>query len=204
MIPPAAEDDGRREFLRKAITLSAGAALLGAASVIPGDECPFDDPGFTRPVIPNACASASTDLEKTLAAVVDTVIPGPGTDPAGDPGGLESCALNMLFDDFYPFRANAEALASIIDLEAKTRFGKAFVDCTYNQRVQALVKAQDGMPILRLVYRAVRSAFYGGAYNGVGLDYLAYPGPNLGYRHIAAASFRKPMSKELTETGWMP
>lgn len=197
-------DRGRREFLLKAATWSAGVAMLGAAAVIPGDECPFESPGFTRPPLPNACVQPGTDVEKTLAAVVDTVVPGPSTDPDGAPGGLEACALNLLFDDFYPFRANAAALSALIDLEASADYGKKFVECSYKQRVQVLRKAEEGMPILRLVYKAIRSAFYGGAYNGVGLTYLAYPGPNLGYRHVPASSFRKPVCRELTETGWMP
>lgn len=54
-----------------------------------------------------------------------------------------------------------------------------------------LVRAEDKLPLLRLAYRAIRSAFYGGAYNGVGLDYLGYPGPNLGYRHLPECSFRR-------------
>ncbi|MBI5526927.1 MAG: gluconate 2-dehydrogenase subunit 3 family protein [Deltaproteobacteria bacterium] len=193
----------RRAFLYNACIWSAGAVMAGFATRLSGDECGFSSPGFTRPVLPNACIQATTETERTLALLVETVVPGPETDPDGAPGGVESCALNLLADDYYPFRAYAEGLASIINVQAQGDFGKPFADLAYKQRLGVLVAAQESLPILRMVYRAIRSAFYGGAYNGVGLTYLGYPGPNLGYRHIPEASFRRAVCKELTTTGWM-
>ena len=70
--------------------------------------------------------------------------------------------------------------------------------------MDVLVAVQETMPLLRLAYRAIRSAFFGGAYNGVGLDYVGYPGPNLGYRHVPEFSFRTPVCQELTTDGRMP
>jgi hypothetical protein len=195
---------GRRAFLYKACIWSAGAAMAGFATRLAGDECGFTSPGFSRPVLPNACIRTATDTEHTLALLVDTVVPGPETDPDGAPGALESCASNLLADDYYPFRAYAESLASIINVQAQGDFGKPFAELAYKQRLSVLVAAQESLPILRMVYRAIRSAFFGGAYNGVGLSYLGYPGPNLGYRHIPEASFRRAVCRELTTTGWMP
>ena len=74
----------------------------------------------------------------------------------------------------------------------------------YQQRIDVLVAAVDKVPLLRLAYRAIRSAFFGGAYNGIGLDYVGYPGPNLGYRSIPEFSFRKAVCQELTADGRMP
>ena len=169
-----------------------------------GTRKEFNSPGFTRTPLPGACLQPETETEKILAAVVDTVIPGADLDPDQAPGGMDSCALNLLFDDYYPFRAQAGVLASLMNLVSQGEYSKNFLEITYEQRIQVLLKAEEEMPILRLAYRAIRSAFYGGAYNGVGLEYLKYPGPNLGYRHIPQASFRKPVCKEMTETGWMP
>ena len=168
------------------------------------DECDFETPGFTRPELTNACIEPQSGIELTLAAVVDTVVPGPDIDPRGDPGALEACAINMLLDGYYPFRENASMLAGLMDMLSNLDFGQPFIDLAHDDRLVILVKAQNSVPLLRLAYRAIRSAFFGGAYNGVGLDYLGYPGPNLGYRHIPEASFRRPMCREATETGWMP
>jgi hypothetical protein len=194
----------RRTFLKKMGQTVVGLliAAAGAGAVKAAGE--FLSPGFTRPSLPNACMQPVGIVEETLAAMVDTLIPGPDTDPDGTPGGLESCAINLLLDDQYPFREQAQALAGLMDLLSLSNHGSSFIDLTYENRVDILVKVQEEMPLMRLAYRAIRSAFYGGAYNGIGLDYLGYPGPNLGYRHIPEASFRRPVCKEKTETGWMP
>jgi len=169
-----------------------------------GEGGEFESPGFMRPVVPGACVQPSTPAEKTLAAMVDTVVPGGGTDPDGSPGALEACAMNLLQDDFYPFKAYATVIAALMDQLAQDGYGKDFVGLPYDQRLAVVVKSQESLPVLRLAYRAIRSAYYGGAYNGVGLDELGYPGPNLGYRHIKEASFRVQVCKEMTGEGWMP
>jgi hypothetical protein len=95
-------------------------------------------------------------------------------------------------------------IAALLDQTAKQAHGSTFVELGYEQRLDVLVRAEDKLPLLRLAYRAIRSAFYGGAYNGVGLDYLGYPGPNLGYRHLPECSFRRAVCTEASETGWLP
>jgi len=197
----------RRTFLERCGRWSV-AVLLGTVGYHLGraeegrDE--FTSPGFPRPPLPGACLEPSGAMEQTLAALVDTVVPGVETDPDGAPGALESCAMNLLLDDYYPFRSYASLIVSLVDVIAKQLYDSTFMEATYKQRLEVLVKAQEDLPVLRLAYRAIRSAFYGGAYNGIGLDYVGYPGPNLGYRHLAEASFRRPVCQELTEEGWMP
>jgi hypothetical protein len=197
----------RRKFLARCGRWSV-AVLLGSIGYHLGraeeglDE--FTSPGFPRPPLPGACLEPVGTLEKTLAAVVDTVVPGTTTDPEGHPGALESCALNLLLDDFYPFRSYASLIVSLVDAIGQQLHASTFLDADYQQRLEVLIKAQEDLPVLRLAYRAIRSAFYGGAYNGIGLDFVGYPGPNLGYRHLPEASFRLPVCKELTEDGWMP
>ena len=194
----------RRTFLKKLGTWSCGVLLSSVSVKAFADDCGFSPPIFSRPPLPDACLQPVTDLEKVLAAVVDTVVPGVETDPEGAPGGLEACAVNLLLDEYYPFREYAETLAFVMNLLANDEGSSAFVDLNYEKRLKVLIAAIDQLPILRLAYRAIRAAFFGGAYNGVGLSYLNYPGPNLGYRHLAECSFRKPMCEELTDTGWMP
>lgn len=194
----------RREFLREMGTWSLGLLVGGAAMEARSNAGGFVSRGFGRPPLPGACIQPETTTEKTLAAVLDTVVPGKETDPDGDPGALEACAMNLMVDEYYPFRSYADLFAALFDQLSTGDFGKAFVDLDFEQRLSIVVKVQEQMPLLRLAYKAIRSAFYGGSYNGVGLDFLGYPGPNLGYRHVPESSFRKPVCKERTEKGWMP
>ena len=197
----------RRRFLLRCGKWSAGMILAAVGiHVSRSDERDegFRFPGFPRVPLDGACLVPEGDVELALAAMVDTVVPGPDTDPDGAPGALEGCAMNLLLDDFYPFRSYGGLIVTLLDQVAKDEHGKKFVECGYDQRLAVLVTTQDVMPVLRLAFRAIRSAFYGGAYNGIGLEYVGYPGPNLGYRHLAEASFRVPVCDELTSEGWMP
>lgn len=194
----------RRAFLKEMGTWSLGLLVGGAALEAESRAGGFASSGFGRPALPGACIQPLSATEKTLAAVLDTVVPGKDTDPDGDPGALEACAMNLMVDEYYPFRGFADLFAALFDQLSEGDQGKPFVDLDYDQRLGIVVKVQHQMPLLKLAYKAIRSAFYGGSYNGVGLDYLGYPGPNLGYRHVAECSFRKPVCQEMTDEGWMP
>ncbi len=194
----------RRAFLHKMGGWSLGLLLgsMAAQQVLSASE--FQSPGFTRAPLPNACMTPEGETEQILAEVVNTIVPGAEIDPTGAPGGLDACAVNMLLDGNYPFKEQAAALATLMDLTAKGEYQKTFLECSYDQRLQVLLQAELSMPLLTMAYRAIRSAFFGGAYNGVGLDYMKYPGPNLGYRHIEECSFRRAVCQEMTKDGWMP
>ena len=194
----------RRAFLR---TSGAGALALVLEAVggsLARAAEPFGHTPFARPTLPGACLQPLGEVEATLAALLDAVVPGPEGDPEGAPGALEACAMNILLDGSFPFRQYADLFALLLDGLAGDTFGKTFVELDHGQRLQVLLKAQEQLPLLRLAFRAIRSAFYGGAYNGVGLRYVGFPGPNLGYRHVAECSFRQTVCAERTETGWMP
>jgi hypothetical protein len=198
----------RRTFLSRCGQWSLG-VLLAAAGYHVGraDEDglePFVAPPFPRPPLAGACLQPVTDVEKVLAAVVDTVVPGGDSDPAGDPGALEACALNLMLDEYYPFKGYADLIVTVVNQAAQPEFQTDFLGATYEQRLQVLLGAQEALPVLRLAFRAIRSAFYGGAYNGVGLTYVNTPGPNLGFRHLPEFSFGQAMSAEVSDTGWLP
>ena len=207
--PPDAQGDAlsRREFLARATRwslLTLAGAAGGAEGLASAAEPAFKPPEHPRAPLPGACITAVTPVEKTLSALLETVVPGLATDPDGAPGAVESCAMNLMVDSAYPFRGYASLIATLMDSLARKAHEKAFVDLGLEARLAVIVDAQESLPLLRLAYRAIRSTFYGGAYNGVGLGYLGYPGPNLGYRHLPEASFRVPVCEEMTEEGWMP
>lgn len=193
----------RREFLETMGTWSAGVLLSAVGLHVGRAQADGFDPGpYARPAVPGACLQPGTAAEETLAALVDAVVPGKDTDPDGAPGALDGCALNLLLDEYYPFKQYLSLIVTLVDGASGQEYGKTFLEADYEQRLKVLVDVQEMLPVLRLAYRAIRSAFYGGAYNGLGLEYLGYPGGNLGYRHLKEASFRKPVCKEMTD-GWM-
>ena len=195
----------RRDFL----TTAGGGALAlileaVGASAAEAAVAGYAGTPFARDPIPGACLQPLGDVERTLAAMLDTVVPGPMNDPEGTAGALEACSMNILLDGSFPFRKYADMFALVLDGIATDAHGAALADLPYAQRLDVLVTAQDQLPLLRLAFRAVRSAFFGGAYNGIGLRYVGYPGPNLGWRHVPESSFRMAVCGERTETGWMP
>ena len=164
-----------------------------------------DGAGYPAPPIPGACVAPQSATQETLVALLQAVVPGPELDPDGAPGAVEACALNLMVDGFYPFREAAPLIVGLLDeLSRRGHGGATFVELQPAQREEILAQAQEQLGLIRLAYRAIRSAFYGGAYNGVGLAYLGYPGPNLGYRHMEPCSFRAPVCTERTSEGWMP
>jgi len=196
----------RRTFLAESGCWSLGVILgsLAGSRALQAAEATFIAPPFGRKPLPGACMQPGDKVEKTLAAVLETVVPGKATDPDGEPGAVEACALGVLMDSSFPFRPYASILATVLDNLAITRGGTVFAKASADDRIAVLLQAQEQLPMLRLAFRAVRAAFFGGAYNGVGFDYVGYPGPNLGYRHLPQCSFRKPVCKEMTDTGWLP
>jgi len=195
----------RRDFLRTA----GGGALATILQAVAGGFAKAAGTGFAglpfaRDPLPGACLLPLGDVQATLAAMLDTVVPGPTTDPEGTAGALEACSMNILLDGSFPFRQYADLFALALDGIASDAHGAAFVELAYPQRLDVLMTAQEQLPMLRLAFKAVRSAFFGGAYNGVGLRYVGYPGPNLGWRHVPEASFRAPVCRERTEAGCMP
>jgi hypothetical protein len=195
----------RRNFL----TLAGGGALAlileaVGASAAKAAVAGYANNPFGRDPVPDACLLPLGDVERTLAAMLDTVVPGPETDPEGTAGALEACSMNILLDGSFPFRKYADMFALVLDGIANDSHGAALADLPYEKRLDVLTTAQAQLPLLRLAFRAVRSAFFGGAYNGIGLRYVGFPGPNLGWRHVPECSFRTAVCGELTETGWMP
>ena len=94
-------DLSRRKFMKHSLGFLLATAAYGSGLA---ETAKYASPGWTRPILEGACLQASSEAERTLAAVVDTVVPGPSLDPDGDPGGLEACSLNLMFDEYYPFR----------------------------------------------------------------------------------------------------
>ncbi len=71
----------RRELLQGA----AAFALTQLVRVTPASALPLAPRGF--------CPAPQTELEHTLFALAETIVPGSRTDPSGAPGASDVCAL---------------------------------------------------------------------------------------------------------------
>ena len=150
-----------------------------------------------------ACLAAMTHNEKTFSALADTIVPGSETDPSGAPGAVEACALNVIYDDTMPIVEVATMLVGLLDGSARDLYQRDFVDLNLEERTQAVVESEKRLPLLAWFLRLIRAAFYVGYLNDVGLKYLGYPGPNLGYIDLGF-TFGEKMSEELTADGNLP
>jgi len=196
----------RRRFLELGGTLTFGsvvAALLFQAPLRKAvASLVYPEPDYTP--LDGACIEAQTDEERTVAAIVDTVVPGSKSDPAGIPGALDCCALNLIYDAFYPFVDSLPVILPMVDSFAERDHGLPFRECDLDQRTGVLSEVEELLPFIRLAYRFIRSAFYGAAYTMRGTHYVKWPGPNLGYQEHPDFSFREAVSRELTEDGNLP
>jgi len=150
-----------------------------------------------------ACLAALTHNEKTFSALADTIVPGSETDPSGGPGAVESCALNVIYDDKMPIAEVATMLVGLLDGAARDLYQRDFVDLNLEERTQAVLESEKRLPLLSWFLKLIRAAFYVGYLSDVGLKYLGYPGPNLGYVNLGF-TFGEKMSEELTADGNLP
>ena len=195
----------RRRFLVLSGRLTFGGAA--AAVLLRGPEralaeLAFPDPDYVP--LDGACVEAETEEERVVAALVDTVVPGSGSDPDGVPGALDCCALNLIQDAFYPFRDYLPLIVPAVQGLAQELYGRGLPECDLEQRTEVLKRAEEALPVIRLAYRFVRSAFYGAAYTMRGTEELGWPGPTLGYADHPELSFREKLADELTDDGNLP
>ena len=195
----------RRRFFR-----TTGAFLLTGASgyLLEGDSPSLADSGTgdgavdVRGLPPSGALQPSYHAESTIAAFADTVIPGRADDPDGGPGALDAYALNMMYDQFYPFYEMVPGLVMFLDQTAQGVAGADFAECSFEERTEALMEVVDEVPLFQLGMQFVKMAFYGGIYNTVGTDYVGFPGGSRGYADYSYGS--SPLCEEATEHGYLP
>lgn len=149
------------------------------------------------------CLNPEEWHQKVLHAFCDTIVPGRNSDPEGSPGAIDVCALNLLYDDSLMFKKVAPLFAEIIEGRAREIYGRSFIHLSLQEREEVIEVCLEEQPLLILVIRLIKSAFYAGGYSSEGMKYMGYPGPNYGYFNDPEFSFRKPVSREKTEDGNM-
>lgn len=182
----------RREMLKSII----GSAL----AVLFWDFCG----GPTREEEISFCLDIDDEVGRVLKMLCETVIPGRMSDPEGTPGALECCAMNILYDEFYPFKENARPVVNIIEKIAQDKYERSFVELGQAEREDVLMSAEQWLPLISLVTKFIKAAFFTDAYTTLGWEYVGYPGPNLGYINDPDFGVKEPTSKEKTPDGNMP
>lgn len=207
---PSGRDLDRRAFLLTAgrntfwglFAAMVGARTVRAAGDALGPYLPLDEPPWEcTPAYP---VEAQTVEQQVVAAIIETVLPGAANDPAGEPGALEAGALNLAYDRFYPLRDYIPVVVQLVDAAADSGHGAGFVDLSQSEREAVLNEVQDSLPFLRHAYRFLRSVYFADLHGCVGSRALGFPGPNLGYVDHPAFSYRRAMSQERTEHGYLP
>ncbi len=186
----------RREFIRVA-SLFAGAVALPEWACHPKGPAPID---CTRSdcQLPSLGGAPDTDEGRTIAAFVDTVIPGAYRDPKGVVGGIDVNAPALFFDPELPGATFVPALVLFLDGYSNDAFGNKFQKLTAPQREKVLDTALVDLPILDLAVELAKLATYSTVEAGRA---LGYPGANGGYINDSNYSFRLPLTKELFPNG---
>jgi len=134
---------------------------------------------------------------KTLMALIDTIVPGATLDPTGAPGGVEANTLLYLQKVErekllpLPFGLIKNLISGGINILSILRYQVSFHKLPLNKR-EKVARSLERIPGVHLFYKVLRAPFYTGSMNKVGFKYLGYPGPNNGYRDF---SFNKKMAE---------
>jgi hypothetical protein len=210
-----ADELSRREFVRRAGALGAGALVVAAL------------PMAERMIAPDAALAAVSIDDATLQAFADTLIPGrrAARTDLGDeidpraiagvdkrPGAVEADALRVYKDPLVGFPALAGPFLTDLSTRSLQQGNPSFLLLSFKQRTQVCLQALSFSNPDRLLYEAAAAipftAFCAAAEHPIGTSrncsgyrVMGYPGaaPN-GYRGF---SYRRKLSHERTKKGYL-
>lgn len=152
--------------------------------------------------IPTLGGAPDTAQGWTVAAFVDTVIPGKHRDPTGAPGGIDVGVPGMFFDPALPALQFVGILQIVLDAQADVfRSGADFIDLTYDERDAVLETLLADESPMDLAVQLTKVGFYS---NPEIATSMGYPGPNAGYITDPDYSFGIALAGEVTTDGNMP
>lgn len=176
---------------------------------LPGDavaDAPADDgddvsDGHTGvgPELPSLGGAPDTPEGRTIAAFVDTIVPGSHRDPTGAPGALDVDAAALFFDPNLPALPLVGVLAFALDGLAGPRFdGRQFVELVPAEREVVVEAALEATDLMAFAIQLAKLAYLSSPAAG---DHLGYPGANPGYVDHPDFTFGEAMASEITEDG---
>ena len=170
----------RRGTSRRAVV--AGLVLAAAGATVGPPRWMARAAASVAPVAPVDPATA------LLRAYVATLVPGPGDDPSGAPGGVEAGGVEAILDNA-PYVV--PLLVADLTAVALAEHGTDFASLAYPEREALLVDAfADGTrsPYHLIALALGAGAFYGDLRNHVGSTYLGVPSSSGG--HLATFTDR--------------
>ena len=155
---------------------------------------------------PNCRLKPQNAQDRLLIALAELLVPGYDTDPSGAPGAAQTCVLDLLYDDRYPAKGFVALIAGVIESKSKTLHAKSFTVLSIEQRMEVTLAVAKDLPPVAWFYKFIRSAYYTDDSTWLGLNYFGYrlPPDNQGWHKDPAFSLRKPVGKEMTDTGYLP
>jgi hypothetical protein len=145
------------------------------------------------------------EVRKTMAAIADTVVPGPagGADP--NPGAIEAGALEEMYDPFYGVSPVFPVLHNDLLLETPRILGRPArfeLALPYEDRAKVLrdrmaAPGNGGQNPNFLLYQGAAIltyiAYYGTARSELGPEYIGFPPRSTGYwpKHSYRVRFRR-------------
>lgn len=187
-----------RELTRRGFLAAGGAAavtLAQAASMTQAAAAVVRLPS----VVPSERA-----VRATIAAYVDTIVPGPAGGADDAPGGLEAGVLDVVYDPGYGANVVLPVLHADLQLAAVRMFGRPFgLALPYARRERIVVDRLRwpgrrgllrGQAPLLMLYAGVAVisyvAYYGTARSDLGPEYIGFPASSSGYPdHSFGVSF---------------
>lgn len=196
----------RRNFIKRTGLFPLGLLFFGLnndifKAAIADTSIQFDEGIIDFSKLKNIDTSKPLAKNKTLLALIETIIPGKLTDPEQISGSMEAGALDLLEENHFDVKKYIPYLTYGLNAAARIKHGNKFEKLNREQREAILRKMELQLPYISLFIRYIKSPFFSGDFNNVGLDYLSYPGANDGYHHDSTRSFMEVVGFELTTTG---
>jgi hypothetical protein len=181
-----------RELSRRGLLVGAGAGVLGMAGLVRLLDAAVgaaEALAQSGPGLPPGDAA----VRDSVAAIADTVVPGPAGRAAQHPGAIEAGAVEEAYDDFYGISGSYPAIHVDVQTATPLVLGRpaAFdLELPYADRERVLLDrirstAEGGEHRLFVGYAAlaivVWFAYYGTARSTKGVDYIGFPPQSDGY-----------------------
>jgi hypothetical protein len=177
----------RRRFLELA---GAASAALAAAKCIPQGKKPYVESAD----LPTLGGAPDTPEGHTIAAFVDTVVPGKHRDPLSVAGGIDVGAPGQFFAPDSQIQTLVPLLVLSLDGFASSQKNKSFAGLEPSERDEVLDYALSQLPELSFAVQLAKVSYYASAEASA---HLGYPGANTGYMNDANFGFRQPMADPL-------
>ncbi len=171
----------------------------------PAALCSEHDEVGERPsgeALPHLGGAPNTPQGRTVAAFVDTIVPGRHRDETAASGGIDVGVPGVFFDTTLPIHQFTGLLSSNADFWATQVVpGKLFAELSVTDRDRAVDMALENLPEMQYAVQMVQLAYYS---SPGAACLLGYPGANPGYVNDPDMSLGKPVSTEVTSDGNLP